>query len=151
MRAAVDTNILLCAEGLDDLARRDRALQVLARVPEGHLVIPVQVLAEAFHVLVRKSARPVTSVRAAIDEWAQKGEVVDTSAAVLSSALDLSAAHQLSAWDAIVMAACAEASCDLLLSEDLHPGFRWRGVTVVNPFAEPMSPLLDAFLDQGRG
>ncbi len=151
MRAAVDTNILLYAEGLDDLARQDRAVQVLARVPDGHLVIPVQVLAETFHVLVRKSDRPATAVRAAIDEWASKAEIVDTSGAVLSSALDLAVAHRLSAWDAIVLAGAAEASCDLLLSEALHAGFRWRGVTVVNPFAEPMSPLLDAFLDQGRG
>jgi predicted nucleic acid-binding protein len=151
VRAAVDTNVLLYAEGLDDLARQNRAVEVLAQIPEGRLVIPVQVLAETFHVLVRKSTRPPTAIRAAIDEWALKGEVVDTSAAVLSSALDLSVAHQLSTWDAIVMAAAADAGCDLLLSEDLHAGFRWRGVTVVNPFAEPMSPLLDAFLDQGRG
>lgn len=151
MRAAVDTNVLLYAEGLDDLARQDRAVEVLAQIPEGRLVIPVQVLAETFHVLVRKSTRPTTAIRAAIDEWALKGEVVDTSAAVLSSALDLSVAHQLSTWEAIVMAAAADAGCDLPLSEDLHAGFRWRGVTVVDPFAEPMSPLLDAFLDQGRG
>jgi len=151
VRAAVDTNILIYAEGLDDPARQDRAVQVLNRVPDGHLVIPVQVLAETFHVLVRKSARPVTAVRAAIDDWAMKGEIIGTSAAVLESALDLSALHRLSTWDAIIIAAAAEAGCDLLLSEDLHPGFRWRGVTVVNPFEEPMSPLLDAFLDQGRG
>jgi hypothetical protein len=30
----------------------------------------------------------------------------------------------------------------------VRASFRWRGVTVVNPFAEPISPWLDAFLDQ---
>jgi len=28
----------------------------------------------------------------------------------------------------------------------LHHGFTWRGVTVVNPFAEPRSPLLIGLL-----
>ena len=33
-----------------------------------------------------------------------------------------------------------------LLSEDFHSGFTWRGVTVVNPFAEPRAPLLTGLL-----
>ncbi len=69
---------------------------------------------------------------------------------VMGEAVELAGAHQLAIWDAVVLAAAAQASCDILLTEDLQDGFHWRGVTVVNPFAEPMSPLLDAFLDQGR-
>ena len=30
-----------------------------------------------------------------------------------------------------------QAGCRLLLSEDLHEGFTWAGVTVVNPFSSP--------------
>jgi len=44
------------------------------------------------------------------------------------------------------MAVAAENSCRMLLSEDLQNGFIWRGVTVVNPFAAPSSPLLDNIL-----
>jgi hypothetical protein len=32
------------------------------------------------------------------------------------------------------------------LSEDFSSGFTWGGVTVVNPFASPTSPLLAALL-----
>jgi hypothetical protein len=34
----------------------------------------------------------------------------------------------------------------LLLSEDLQDGFTWRGVTVTNPFAAALHPLLAALL-----
>ena len=31
----------------------------------------------------------------------------------------------------------------MLLSEDMHEGFTWGGVTIVNPFASPPHKLLD--------
>jgi predicted nucleic acid-binding protein len=49
------------------------------------------------------------------------------------------------------MAVAAENSCRMLLSEDLQPGFIWRGVTVVNPFASPSSALLENLLQAGDG
>jgi predicted nucleic acid-binding protein len=45
-----------------------------------------------------------------------------------------------------VLAASAEAECRLLLSEDLQEGFTWRGVTVTNPFAAALHPMLAALL-----
>jgi predicted nucleic acid-binding protein len=45
-----------------------------------------------------------------------------------------------------MLAAAADAGCRLLLSEDLQEGFTWRGVTVVNPFADTRHPLLAALL-----
>ncbi len=38
--------------------------------------------------------------------------------------------------------ATAEAECRILLSEDMQDGVTWRGLTVVNPFVQPPSPLL---------
>ena len=35
----------------------------------------------------------------------------------------------------MILNAAADAGCALLLSEDMRPGFAWRGVTVANPFA----------------
>ena len=49
--------------------------------------------------------------------------------------MELSCSHQLFLWDAIMLATAAVAGCRVLLSEDMHPGFTWRGVTVRNPFA----------------
>ena len=36
----------------------------------------------------------------------------------------------------------AEGGARLLLTEDLNPGFRWRGLKVVNPLVAPEDPLL---------
>lgn len=47
------------------------------------------------------------------------------------------------------MAVAAENRCRLLLSEDLQNGFIWRGLTVVNPFSEPLSPPLENILQAG--
>jgi predicted nucleic acid-binding protein len=50
--------------------------------------------------------------------------------------------HQLAGWDALVLNVSAEGGARLLLTEDLHHGFSWRGVRVVNPLIEPQdSPL----------
>jgi predicted nucleic acid-binding protein len=56
--------------------------------------------------------------------------------------MDLCVAHQLASWDALVLNVAAEGGARLLLTEDLHAGFCWRGVRVVNPLVEPTDPLL---------
>lgn len=60
------------------------------------------------------------------------------------SAADLASDHGLAIWDSVVLASAADAGCRLLLSEDLQDGFTWRGVTVANPFALVLHPLLAA-------
>jgi predicted nucleic acid-binding protein len=56
----------------------------------------------------------------------------------------LSAGRALDIWDSTIVAVAAETGCHLLLSEDLTEGFTWRGVTVANPFAAQLHPLLRA-------
>jgi predicted nucleic acid-binding protein len=60
--------------------------------------------------------------------------------------MDLCVAHQLASWDALVLNVAAEGGARLLLTEDLHPGFSWRGVRVVNPLVEPIDPLFRQLL-----
>jgi predicted nucleic acid-binding protein len=149
VKAALDTNFLVYTEQRSDKGARARTLSL--SFPERTLVLPAQVCGELFNVLTRKAAFQAVDAAQTIRRWRLICEVADTTDAVLDAALDLAVQHHLAIWDAMILAAASDKRCDLLLSEDLHPGFRWRGVTVVNPFAEPMSPLLDAFLDQGRG
>jgi predicted nucleic acid-binding protein len=68
-----------------------------------------------------------------------------TTQATMLAATDLAADHALSIWDAVILAAAADAGCRLLLSEDMQDGFSWRGLTVANPFAKH-HPLLAAIL-----
>ena len=150
MRIALDTNILAYAEGVNDVARRNSALDVVRKLPQEGTFLPVQALGELFHVLVRKAGREASAARAAVLGWCDAFSTIETSPTVLLAAMDLSADHQLTIWDAIMVSAAAEAGCRLLLSEDLHDGFTWKGVTVTNPFAASRHALLEALLDDAK-
>jgi predicted nucleic acid-binding protein len=146
MTIALDTNILAYAEGANGAVMRDKALDLIQRLPPGAIVLPVQTLGELFNVLVRKAKRRPDRARAAVLGWRDAYAVVETSAAVIVNATDLASDHGLTIWDSVVLAASAEAGCRLLLSEDLPEGFTWRGVTVTNPFAPTPHPILAALL-----
>lgn len=146
MRVALDTNILAYAEGANGAAMRDKALRLIQRLPPGTVVLPAQTLGELFNVLVRKVKRRPTRAREAVLSWRDAFAVVDASESVIVNATDLASDHGLTIWDSVVLAASAEAGCRLLLSEDLQEGFTWRGVTVTNPFAATLHPMLAALL-----
>ncbi|MBC5800273.1 MAG: PIN domain-containing protein [Candidatus Eremiobacteraeota bacterium] len=147
MRAALDSNVLAYAEGVNDAARQKTALMLVRAVSEDAIVVPVQALGELFHVLVRKAKRSRDSARAAILSWRDAFPCIETSGAAMVAAADLSAAHDLGIWDAVILSVSAAAGCRLLLSEDFHEGFTWSGVTVVNPFAKSRHILLESLLD----
>jgi predicted nucleic acid-binding protein len=121
---------------------RDKALEVIQRLPQGEVFLPVQALGELFHVLVRKAKRRPAGARPAVLGWRDAYPVVDTSESITASAKDLAADHGLSIRDSVVLSAAAEAGCRLLLSEDLHEVLTWGGFTVTNPFARALHPLL---------
>ncbi|HEY7388731.1 MAG TPA: PIN domain-containing protein [Bryobacteraceae bacterium] len=146
MKIALDTNVLAYAEGANGAAMRDKALEVIQRLPQGTIVLPAQTLGELFNVLVRTARRQPARARAALLSWCDAYSIVETSAKVMVNATDLASDHGLSIWDSVVLAASAEAGCRLLLSEDLQEGFTWRGVTVTNPFAPMIHPLLKSLL-----
>jgi predicted nucleic acid-binding protein len=147
VRVALDTNILAYAEGVNGLAMKNAALETLDRLPQGSTALPVQVLGELYRLLVGKAGRSPKDARAAVLHWRNAFPLIATSAEVLVDALDL-AVNQFSIWDAVIVCAAAEGDCRLLLSEDMQNGFVWKGLTIVNPFARPGHPLLDALLNK---
>ena len=150
VKVAIDTNIIAYAEGLNDAERKSAATGLLRAIPRSSIVLPVQVLGELYHVLIRKGGWSRPDARDAVRRWYDSVALVTTSAAVFISALDLATDHRLSIWDSVIIAAAASADCGLLLSEDLQDGFGWHGVTVANPFATAQHPLLEA-LRNGSG
>ncbi len=134
MRVGVDTNVLVYAEGLNGADRQQAALAALAGFAGDELVVPAQALAELFTVLTRKARWPATRARLAVLTWHDACLVADTTSGVLMEAMDLAAMHQYSLWDAVMLAASAQAGCRVLLSEDMQAGFLWRGVEIRNPF-----------------
>ncbi len=134
MRIALDTNILVYAEGVNGDDRAFQVRQYLDGLAGDDKVLPVQTLAELFNVLTRKAKWPVSRARASVLAWRAACEVVATTDAVLLEAMEIAEAHQYSLWDSLVLSAAAHARCRVLLSEDMHAGFSWRGVEIRNPF-----------------
>lgn len=147
MRLALDTNVLAYAEGVNGSAMANIAWELIARLHGSSTFLPAQVVGELFHLLVRKAGFAPKRAHNALVNWQDAFPVIETSQPVLLAALDLAVRHRLRIWDSLVLAAAASASCRLLLSDDLHDGFTWSGVTVVNPFAAKPNPLLEELLD----
>ena len=152
MNVAVDSNVLAYAEGVNGARNRDAAVSLLQALPPETTLLPVQALGELFTVLVRKAGKSRADAAAAVvaghhRDVGDEFPLIETSNEVLLAATDLADAHQLSLWDAVMLSAAADAKCRLLLSEDLQEGFTWRGVTVTNPFAARLHPLLNALIN----
>jgi len=146
VRVALDTNFLAYAEGVNGTDKQGTALDLLRRLPQDLIVIPVQVLGELFNVLVGKAGRSRSDARSALLSWRDAFQLIETSPNTMMAAADLATDHRLGIWDSVILSAASEADCRLLLSEDLQDGFTWGGVTVVNPFASMLNPLLDGML-----
>jgi predicted nucleic acid-binding protein len=146
VRLALDTNILVYAEGVNGAAMKRAALELIERLPQDDVLLPVQALGELFNVLVRKAGRAPAKARRAILTWTDAFPLIETSAEVMLAAADLATDHQLGIWDSVILSAAAAAGCRLLLSEDMKDGFTWRGISVTNPFSTGKHPLLAALL-----
>jgi len=95
MKVALDTNILAYAEGANGSAMRDKALDLIQRLPSDAVVLPVQTLGELFNVLVRKVTRRPTRARDAVLSWRDTFPTVETSSRVMVNAMDLAFDHDL--------------------------------------------------------
>jgi len=148
MLVALDTNFVIYAEGHDDLQKSLAAKQIVNQLFETDIIIPVQVFGEVFSVLTLKKRLDRHSAMARLDEWSNMVAIASTTAAALKRAIQLAADHKVQIWDAIILATCEEAGCEILLSEDMQHGFQWRRITVISPFAQPHHPLLAAAISQ---
>jgi predicted nucleic acid-binding protein len=146
VRLALDTNVLAYAEGVNGEERRHAALSLIRALPPEACVLPVQVLGELFHLLVRKAGRTRAHARDRILGWRDAFFLAPTSPAVIAAAADLAATHRLAFWDAVILAASAQAECRVLLSEDMQGGFTWSGITIADPFSPQRHPLLESIL-----
>lgn len=126
----LDTNIFIYAFTED---RRTTKAQALLEKP---YVTSVQAFNEFAHVMRRKSKRDWNEIRAAILSIYRMSErVVVLDLALSDKAFDLVGRHNLSFFDALMIAAALEAGSTLFLSEDLHHGLVIDGqLTVINPF-----------------
>jgi predicted nucleic acid-binding protein len=146
LRVALDTNVIAYLEGVNGSVRREQAVAIISNVEAANtLIVPVQALAELYQVLQHKAGLSRVEAARRVEIWSNGYETLDTSASCFSDAVSLSALHQLSIFDAIILAAAARGKCQFLLSEDMHSTFGWQDCTVLNPFAPAFAELLSKF------
>ncbi|MGB8436138.1 MAG: PIN domain-containing protein [Burkholderiales bacterium] len=138
MRVFFDTNVLVYAFDSSAPEKQNRALDLFNVLAlKGDAVLSTQVLQEFFVVTTRKLAIPLSSERAEeiVGQFAQLPTVVIDPDLILQ-AIRVTRAHQVSFWDALLIAAAKFAGATELLTEDLQHGQTIEGVRIVNPFVE---------------
>lgn len=95
----------------------------------------MQALSE-YYVTATRKLKPAIPAEEAWDDlqallrWTPQ----TTDAQLLERARRVETRHRLSWWDAMIVAAAQMQDCSLLLSEDMHDGAVFEGVTVRSPF-----------------
>lgn len=143
----VDTNILIYAHDREAGARRDSAAELVRHLwQRGGAVLSTQVLHEFYVNVTRKIPSPLTPAKArGIVENYCAWQVEISTCETIRQATDIQERHQLSFWDALIVATAAQGGADVLFSEDLNAGQLIEGVRVINPFTadtETMRALL---------
>lgn len=136
MSSFFDTNILVYAVDAGDPARRDIAIERLARaIKDDTVVLSTQVLHEFYNITTRK-LKPPLSEREAASQVAQLCvfNVVPSTPEGVLSAIELAQKHRLQWWDALILEAALRANADVLVSQDGQHGQRFGKLVVENPF-----------------
>jgi predicted nucleic acid-binding protein len=129
-RRFFDTNILVYAFAADD-PRSGRAEALIAVGG----VISVQVLNEFTNVTRRKLKWDWEQIEASLAVIEELLDVARPLTADLhAKGVVLARDFKLSFYDALIVAAATDAGCELLCSEDLQDGQKFRALTVENPF-----------------
>jgi predicted nucleic acid-binding protein len=142
----VDTNVLVYSRDQSESSKQPRAdswRKALWRSRAGRL--SVQVLQE-YYVTVTRKLSPGMPRQRARQEVADLvlWQPVELTPELLNGAWELEDRHQLSYWDALIVAAAQEAECRFLLTEDLQSGARYGDVQVIDPFQVEPEEILEA-------
>lgn len=136
-RVFVDTNVLVYAHDLDAGPRHAIASRLVAELWETRAaVISTQVLQEFYVNATRKIPSPLSrsTARQIVRTYgAWQTEPIGLPDILLAS--ELEEQHQLSFWDALVVATALKGGAARILTEDMSDGRKVAGVRIENPFA----------------
>lgn len=138
MRAFFDSNILVYLFDVHAPAKQRAARDRFERhARAGDALLSSQVLSEFFVTITRKLAVPVPDDDASrlVRDLAAL-PIVAIDADLVLRAIEWSRRHELSYWDALIVAAASAGGAAELITEDLQHGRTIEGMRIVNPFAE---------------
>ena len=129
-----DSNILLYAasNAEEDAVKRAAARRVLALPGVG---FSAQVLQEFYVNATRKQALRLSAAEAMDILSSLRGfPILPVTEDLVFAAIEVKTRHQISSWDAAIIAAAEALGARELYSEDLNDGQDYGPVRVVNPF-----------------
>ena len=135
---AVDTNVLIYSIDAGDDGKRRRALDLIESLPATETLIPWQVACEVAAVIRTMGAlgrfrgdyaQTVTALRSCFP-------IAIPQHSTLERSLRIQVVHQVSPWDALLLAACADAGITRLYTEDMQGRPEIERVKLVDPFAD---------------
>lgn len=132
----VDTNVLIYAHDRSAEHKHTRARELTRELWQtGEGCLSIQVLQEFYVNVTQKVAQPLASEVAAqliadLSVWQVHRPGIED----ILDAIRLQERHQVSFWDAMIIASAIQLGCQTIWSEDLNPGQVYDRVTVVNPF-----------------
>jgi predicted nucleic acid-binding protein len=134
----VDTNILVYAHDLSAGNRHVSARAVIEKLWEEETgVISTQVLQEFYVTTTRKIANPLKAeqAREIIRNYlAWPVQVNDAEMTIRAS--EIAEKHNLSFWDALLVAAALRIEAAKIITEDLNSGQLIEGILIENPFVK---------------
>lgn len=139
-KAFFDSNVLIYAFDSEAGQKGERARALLGMAARtGAGVLSYQVFQELISVMQKKyRIKPSNAeMKRILTKTREDFQVVESSGALLASALDLRERFNFSWYDSLIVAAALKARCDVLVSEDMHDGLAIDGMTIVNPFKTP--------------
>ena len=102
MRLALDTNVLVYAEGLNDAIKQKAVLALLDALPRSAVVLPTQVRCRTLPGSRAKSSANAGASPQRDAHLVRCSDIVETSLSVLLGAAELAATHRLRFWDGLV-------------------------------------------------
>ena len=134
MRLAADTNIFVYAVDERDPRKRQIAQDLVVALIDAGASISLQVIGELQSALTRRLKVPATIAADESRKLLQAFSTIVHDQACVEMALDEAAFGRFSYWDALMLATCSDAAVDVLFTEDLQDGSRFRSVRIINPF-----------------
>jgi predicted nucleic acid-binding protein len=133
----LDTNIFIYSFDRREPAKQARSAALIQEALRGAAgIISTQVVQEFLNVATTKFAVPLSLedsqryLRLVLDPLCQ----IYPDVSLFAAALRLQTESGYRFYDALIVAAAAQAGCDFLYSEDLQHERRIAGVTIINPF-----------------
>ena len=132
-RAFLDTNIIIYMYSEDEVEKRDVVYKL---VNNTNCVTSIQVMNEASNIWLKKYTLDRSTIAKFIDEIESiSDEVLSVQRKTINRALDIKEQYGYSYYDCLMLASAIEASCSIILTEDMNDGQVIDGeLQIINPF-----------------